>query len=184
MLKCLASCLKFAFWWSKSTMTNDKPFFHPIALSDLWDVLGMVGGNSLSKKIARWPWKYQMAGWFSKGRPWWKHTPSPCQRRQGNKTALFDISEEQLTARDLLITFSQGRVCVTAAFYLSGNTFKKKTKPDVDYTEHPLPGLDCHSHGQRPKSFSLCPLKKKKRSREKSHLWHTLEHQKLSQLLQ
>lgn len=143
MLKCLASCLKFAFWWSKSTMTNDKPFFHPIALPDLWDVLGMVGGNSLSKKIARWPWKYQMAGWFSKGRPWWKHTPSPCQRRQGNKIASVDISEEQLTARDLLITFSQGRVCVTAAFYLSGNTFKKKTKPDVEYTEHPLPGLVC-----------------------------------------
>lgn len=56
---------------------------------------------------------------------------------------MTDISEEQFTARDLLIMFSQGRVCVTAAFYLSGNTFKKKIKPDVEYTEQPLPGLVC-----------------------------------------
>lgn len=82
-----------------------------------------------------------MAEGCSKERPDENTHPYPCKMRQGNKMALIYISEEQFTSRDLLIMLSQGRLCVTAAFCLFGNTFKKKTKPE--YTEHPLQGLVC-----------------------------------------
>lgn len=161
---------------------NDN-FFSIQLLFDLWDVLGMVGGSCLCKTQ---PDDQGSTKWL-KGlvRESQMKTLSPHKRSLGNKIALTDISEEQFTSRDLLVMFSQGRFCVTGAFCLSGNTFKKETMPDrVHRASSPRTGL--HSHGQCRKTFSLCSSKKKekKRKREKSHLWHTLEHQKLSQLLQ
>lgn len=62
-----------------------------------------------------------------------------------NKTALIDlIAEEKFTARDLLITFSRDRLCMTATFCVSANTFKKKAKPHVEHIQqHPLPVPVC-----------------------------------------
>lgn len=122
-------------------MTNDKPFFHPVALPDLWDVVGMVGGKSLSKiqpddqRNTKW-----LKGLVTKGQM--KTHTLPMQNLTGNKIALIYISEEQFTSRDLLIILSQVRLCLTAAFSLSGNSFKKKIMPDrVHRASTPRTGL-------------------------------------------
>lgn len=145
---------------------NDN-FFSIQLLFDLWDVLGMVGGSCLCKTQ---PDDQGSTKWL-KGlvRESQMKTLSPHKRSLGNKIALTDISEEQFTSRDLLVMFSQGRFCVTGAFCLSGNTFKKETMPDrVHRASSPRTGL--HSHGQCRKTFSLCSSKKKRKEKKEGKI--------------
>lgn len=109
------------------TMTNGKsvfpiqlPFRIPETFWEQWEVTVLA-------KIAGWPGnvKYQWLDRFSKERPD-EYSHRPRKIRLGNEIAWaiwFIIAEKQFTARDLLMAFSQDRLCVADAFCLSDNTF-------------------------------------------------------------
>lgn len=90
----------------------------------------------------------------------------------------FSKAQNQCSTKDLLITFLQDKLHISAAFYLSGNTFKRKPNQTTSRVHTAASSPSTYSHRLLSKSF-LFVLK----GERGIHSLHILKYKKLSQLL-